>query len=202
MGPRDYATAAKAGRTLRFGIRLHVIVREKPPEAAAFLGRVHHRLRAEQHPRRVHARQQHGLDVSDDKMVLQRLRDAAERAKIELSFSKETEINLPFLVSDTSGQLVTSRTPGKLVITGITNNHSSDLLIVGDPGPPWPVYSRESGSLPPSPVCTSTTYRPGPLGEPRATRGVGFRYLANFQHYPGVKGGPGLMFQRLMLIRK
>ena len=66
----------------------------------------------------------------------------------------------------------------------------SDLLIVGDPGPPWPVYSRESGSLPPSPVCTSTTYRPGPLGEPRATRGAEFRYLANFQHCPGVKGGP------------
>ena len=47
--------------------------------------------------------QAHALDVSEDKLVLQRLRDAAERAKIELSWSKETEINLPFLVSDTSG---------------------------------------------------------------------------------------------------
>ena len=46
---------------------------------------------------------EHGLDVAGDKMVLQRLRDAAERAKIELSFSKETEVNLPFLVSDTTG---------------------------------------------------------------------------------------------------
>ena len=46
---------------------------------------------------------EHEIDVSGDKMVLQRLRDAAERAKIELSFSKETEVNLPFLVSDTTG---------------------------------------------------------------------------------------------------
>jgi len=58
--------------------------------------------------------QEHGLDVSDDKVVLQRLRDAAERAKIELSWAKETEINLPFLVSDTTGpkhlQLSVTRT--------------------------------------------------------------------------------------------
>jgi molecular chaperone DnaK len=47
--------------------------------------------------------QEHDLDVSEDKLVLQRLRDAAERAKIELSWAKETEINLPFLVSDTTG---------------------------------------------------------------------------------------------------
>jgi molecular chaperone DnaK len=47
--------------------------------------------------------QQHGVDVSEDKLVLQRLRDAAERAKIELSWSKETDINLPFLLSDTTG---------------------------------------------------------------------------------------------------
>lgn len=47
--------------------------------------------------------QEHGLDVSEDKLVLQRLRDAAERAKIELSWSKETDINLPFLISDATG---------------------------------------------------------------------------------------------------
>src|SRR5690606_15477516 len=38
-----------------------------------------------------------GLDVSKDKMVLQRLKEAAEKAKIELSSVQETEINLPFL---------------------------------------------------------------------------------------------------------
>ena len=44
-----------------------------------------------------------GIDVSNDKMVLQRLKDAAEKAKIELSSSLETTINLPFLTADQAG---------------------------------------------------------------------------------------------------
>jgi len=44
-----------------------------------------------------------GLDVSKDKMVLQRLKEGAEKAKIELSSMLETEINLPFLTADASG---------------------------------------------------------------------------------------------------
>lgn len=44
-----------------------------------------------------------GIDVSTDKMVLQRLKEAAEKAKIELSSVVETEINLPFLTADASG---------------------------------------------------------------------------------------------------
>ena len=44
-----------------------------------------------------------GIDVSQDRMVLQRLKDAAERAKIELSSTLETEINLPFLTADQTG---------------------------------------------------------------------------------------------------
>ncbi|MCY1077419.1 molecular chaperone DnaK [Archangium lansingense] len=44
-----------------------------------------------------------GIDVSKDKMVLQRLKEAAEKAKIELSSTMETEINLPFLTADASG---------------------------------------------------------------------------------------------------
>lgn len=44
-----------------------------------------------------------GIDVSKDKMVLQRLKDAAEKAKIELSSMQETEIHLPFLTMDASG---------------------------------------------------------------------------------------------------
>ncbi|WP_224362191.1 molecular chaperone DnaK [Hyalangium versicolor] len=44
-----------------------------------------------------------GLDISKDKMVLQRLKEAAEKAKIELSSAMETEINLPFLTADASG---------------------------------------------------------------------------------------------------
>ncbi len=44
-----------------------------------------------------------GIDVSKDRMVLQRLKEAAEKAKIELSSAMETEINLPFLTADASG---------------------------------------------------------------------------------------------------
>jgi molecular chaperone DnaK len=56
-----------------------------------------------------------GVDVSDDKMVLQRLKEAAEEAKIELSSVKETEINLPFLTATDSGpkHLNTSLTRAK-----------------------------------------------------------------------------------------
>jgi molecular chaperone DnaK len=48
-------------------------------------------------------RKDSGIDVSKDKMVLQRLREAAEKAKIELSSVQETEINLPFLTADANG---------------------------------------------------------------------------------------------------
>ncbi|MBK7395374.1 MAG: molecular chaperone DnaK [Myxococcales bacterium] len=44
-----------------------------------------------------------GLDVSKDKMVIQRLKEAAEKAKIELSSTSTTSINLPFLTADASG---------------------------------------------------------------------------------------------------
>ncbi len=44
-----------------------------------------------------------GIDVSGDKMVMQRLKEAAEKAKIELSSAFETEVNLPFLTADQSG---------------------------------------------------------------------------------------------------
>lgn len=44
-----------------------------------------------------------GVDVSNDKMVIQRLKDAAEKAKIELSSKLETTVNLPFLTADATG---------------------------------------------------------------------------------------------------
>ena len=44
-----------------------------------------------------------GIDLSKDKMALQRLKEAAEKAKIELSSTLETEINLPFITADASG---------------------------------------------------------------------------------------------------
>ncbi len=44
-----------------------------------------------------------GIDLTKDKMALQRLKEAAEKAKIELSTAQETEINLPFVTADASG---------------------------------------------------------------------------------------------------
>ncbi|HXD33266.1 MAG TPA: molecular chaperone DnaK [Pyrinomonadaceae bacterium] len=44
-----------------------------------------------------------GIDLSNDKMALQRLKEAGEKAKIELSSTMETEINLPFITADQSG---------------------------------------------------------------------------------------------------
>jgi molecular chaperone DnaK len=57
-----------------------------------------------------------GIDLRKDRMALQRLKEAAERAKIELSSSQETEINLPFITADASGpkHLVTKLTRSKL----------------------------------------------------------------------------------------
>lgn len=48
-------------------------------------------------------KKEHGIDLSKDKMALQRLRDAAEKAKIELSGTQTTEINQPFITMDASG---------------------------------------------------------------------------------------------------
>src|SRR5271165_6288999 len=48
-------------------------------------------------------RKEQGIDLRRDKLALQRLKEAAEKAKIELSSSKETEVNLPFITADASG---------------------------------------------------------------------------------------------------
>ena len=48
-------------------------------------------------------RKEQGIDLRSDRMALQRLKEAAERAKIELSSSMQTEINLPFITADASG---------------------------------------------------------------------------------------------------
>ncbi|MBM4326277.1 MAG: molecular chaperone DnaK [Deltaproteobacteria bacterium] len=57
-----------------------------------------------------------GIDLRNDKMALQRLKEAGEKAKIELSSSMETDINLPFITADASGpkHLTTKLTRSKL----------------------------------------------------------------------------------------
>jgi molecular chaperone DnaK len=48
-------------------------------------------------------RKDQGIDLSKDRMALQRLKEAAEKAKIELSSTQSTEVNLPFITADNSG---------------------------------------------------------------------------------------------------
>lgn len=48
-------------------------------------------------------KKENGIDLSQDKMALQRLKEAAEKAKVELSTMMETEINLPFITADATG---------------------------------------------------------------------------------------------------
>ncbi|HEV7943883.1 MAG TPA: Hsp70 family protein, partial [Solirubrobacteraceae bacterium] len=66
----------------------------------------------------------HGVDLAADKMATQRLKEAAEKAKIELSTTQETQINLPFITADASGpkHLDTRLTRAKLA------ELTSDLL--------------------------------------------------------------------------
>ncbi len=61
-------------------------------------------------------KKQEGIDLSKDALALQRIKDAAERAKIELSTAQQTEINQPFITSDANGpkHLVLSMTRSKL----------------------------------------------------------------------------------------
>jgi molecular chaperone DnaK len=59
---------------------------------------------------------EHGIDLRKDRMALQRLKEAAEKAKVELSSTVQTEINLPFITADASGpkHLVMTLTRAKL----------------------------------------------------------------------------------------
>jgi molecular chaperone DnaK len=61
-------------------------------------------------------KREHGIDLRNDRMALQRLREAAEKAKIELSSTVQTEINLPFITADATGpkHLVMTLTRAKL----------------------------------------------------------------------------------------
>jgi molecular chaperone DnaK len=97
-------------------------------------------------------RQETGLDLHNDPVALQRLKDAAERAKIELSSVDETEISLPFLTSDASGprhlrrvlsreeleslcqdliEATIAHCQDALGAAGLTKDQITDVLLVG-----------------------------------------------------------------------
>ncbi|MDP3464583.1 MAG: molecular chaperone DnaK, partial [Sulfuricurvum sp.] len=94
----------------------------------------------------------HGIDLKADKMALQRLKDAAENAKKELSSAEETEINLPFITADATGpkHLVMKLTRAKfegmisemiketishiktaMKDAGLSNNEINEVIMVG-----------------------------------------------------------------------
>jgi len=97
-------------------------------------------------------RKSDGIDLSKDKMALQRLREAAEKAKIELSSMSETSISLPFITADSSGpkhmemtltrarfeeitrpllDRVVEPTRRALIDSGLTREEISKVLLVG-----------------------------------------------------------------------
>jgi len=65
-------------------------------------------------------KKEHGIDLKNDKMALQRLRDAAEKAKIELSGTQSTEINQPFITMDATGPKHLSMTLTKAKLESLT----------------------------------------------------------------------------------
>lgn len=67
-------------------------------------------------------KQETGIDLHNDKMALQRLRDAAEKAKIELSGTQTTEINQPFITMDASGPKHLSLTLTRSKLESLTAN--------------------------------------------------------------------------------
>jgi len=67
-------------------------------------------------------KQENGIDLSQDKMAIQRLRDAAEKAKIELSGTQSTEINQPFITMDASGPKHLSVTLTRSKLESLTHN--------------------------------------------------------------------------------
>lgn len=97
-------------------------------------------------------KKQHNMDISKDKLAIQRVREAAEKAKIELSSAAQTEINLPYLSADQTGpkhlQVTLTRSKfeqiadslikrtikpleGCLKDSGLTKDKVDEILLVG-----------------------------------------------------------------------
>src|SRR3954465_7101966 len=77
-------------------------------------------------------RKQEGIDLRKDPMALQRLKEAAEKAKIELSGAMETTVNLPFITADASGpkhlQMTITRTKFEQLITPLVEKTRQPVL--------------------------------------------------------------------------
>ena len=67
-------------------------------------------------------KKQSGIDISKDKMCVQRVREAAEKAKIELSSTTQSEINLPFLTADQTGPKHLNMSLTRAKLEGLIDN--------------------------------------------------------------------------------
>jgi len=87
-------------------------------------------------------KKENGIDLRSDRLALQRLKDAAEKAKIELSSAQQTEVNLPFITADASGPKLESlvddliqKTIGPvkqaLKDAGVTAQQIDEVILVG-----------------------------------------------------------------------
>lgn len=73
-------------------------------------------------------REEHNVEISQDKLAFQRIREAAENAKHELSFKSESEINLPFIYSDKSGSKHITRTITRIQFEDLTKDLVNDSI--------------------------------------------------------------------------
>jgi molecular chaperone DnaK len=83
-----------------------------------------------------------GIDVRTDKMALQRLKEAAEKAKMELSTSMETDINLPFITADASGPKHLNMRLTRAKLEGLVEDLLEKLV------PPCQTALRDAGLSP------------------------------------------------------
>ena len=104
---------------------------------------------------------EHGVDLSEDRMAMQRLKEDAEKAKIELSSVPETEINLPFITATSSGPLHLQK---KLSRAGVREDHRSAPR-ARPPAVPVGHQGRGTHRRP------DPTDRPGGRLDPHARRG-------------------------------
>ena len=71
---------------------------------------------------------EHGIDLRNDKMALQRLKDAAEKAKIELSGTMSSNINLPFITADQNGPVHLDMTLTRAKFNELTADLVADTI--------------------------------------------------------------------------
>ena len=125
-----------------------------------------------------------GIDLSGDKMAMQRIKEAAEKAKIELSGVTSAAINLPFITADATGPKHLDMTLSRAKFNELTAD-----LVEKTMGPVRQALSDSGLSPPPAPegdLPHRLLHRRGQRGDPPPGGGGGLRRP---DHYPAAPGG-------------